>query len=286
MQFIKHLASGAGFSTLLALALPAHAHICMELPVSRVGPSCTISSPQKPGPCGINTRSTKYVAEYKPGETITVTLNETVNHDSHYRIAFNPNGAEFEDPSGIDDKDGKRPFVLLDGIKDESAARQSIQVKLPDMTCDNCTLQLIQVMYDKTGNGFGNDDIYYSCADIVLKGSAGDPARPAPDAGAGIVAPRPIGDAGSGAPLPPVEPRDAGRDASTTDASTTDAATPGSSTGQDAGSSAPDAATAPSEDDEGDEGCSLTRGSTHRHGSALVMIATALALLHRRRRRG
>jgi hypothetical protein len=51
-------------------------------------------------------------------------------------------------------------------------------VTFPATPCENCTLQLIQVMYDKQGNGFGgasggpndNDDMYYSCADIALRG--------------------------------------------------------------------------------------------------------------------
>jgi hypothetical protein len=103
----------------LVYAPRAQAHICMDAPVSRVGPSCNFASAQKPGPCGINTRSTQYVATFRPGETITVSINETIDHPSHYRIAFNPNGATFEDPTGIDDKSGKHPFVLLDGIADE-----------------------------------------------------------------------------------------------------------------------------------------------------------------------
>lgn len=275
MQFNPHLA--AALAT-LAFALPAHAHICMEAPVSRVGPNCTSAAQQKPGPCGINTRSTKYVTEFKPGETITVTLNETVNHDSHYRIAFNPNGSDFEDPTSKDDKDGKHPFVLLDGIVDEAAARQSIKVTLPDMTCDNCTLQLIQVMYDKTANGFGNDDIYYSCADIVLKGAS-----------SGIVAPKPMVDGGSGAPVPPVQERDAGN-VSNTDAGSaaTDSAVPpddgvrDSGSGSDSGSGTGTDA----EDEKDDGGCAIRAPHGKHNWSNIVTLLTLATLLYRRRRSG
>jgi hypothetical protein len=285
MQFSQHLAAGAVSMALLLLALPARAHICMEAPVSRVGPSCTSASAQKPGPCGINTRSTKYVTELKPGETITVTLNETVNHDSHYRIAFNPNGSAFEDPTSKDDKDGKHPFVLLDGIVDESAARQSVKVTLPNVTCDNCTLQLIQVMYDKTANGFGNDDIYYSCADIVLKGApatgdAGAPSDP------GIVGPIPARDAGTSAPLPPDQISDAG---SGTDAGGTsgsaDSSTPGGSSQEDASTDATVDAGDAQEEDEDSGGCSISV-QRERDASSIVTLLTVAALLHRRRRRG
>lgn len=275
MQYSQHLAAGAFALASLALALPARAHICMEAPMSRVGPNCTQAAQQKPGPCGINTRSTKYVTEFKPGETITVTLNETVNHDSHYRIAFNPNGAEFEDPTSKDDKDGKHPFVLLDGIVDEAAARQSIKVTLPDMPCDNCTLQLIQVMYDKTANGFGNDDIYYSCADIVLKGAS-----------SGIVAPKPMVDGGSGAPVPPAQERDAGAssnaDAGSGPAMTDDAEAPPVKGGEDAGKSGEDQL----EDDADDGGCTIGAPRGQFDLRTIVTLLTVATLIHRRRRRG
>jgi hypothetical protein len=155
-------------------AVDAERHVCLVFPVPRVGADCTSRSPQKVGPCAVAERSTN-VNEFRSGETITVQFIETVNHPSHYRISFNPSGDAFSDPTSVDDKGGG-PLVLFDGIPDDEAAAQQIQISFPDVECDNCTLQLIQVMYDKGGNGFGgrsaeggNDDIYYSCADIVLR---------------------------------------------------------------------------------------------------------------------
>jgi hypothetical protein len=147
----------------------------MEFPLSRVGQDCTARSPQKVGPCGVEERSAN-VNVFRPGETITMVFNETVNHPSHYRVSFNPSGDDFPDPVSVDDIRSGGPYMLLDGIADEEAGRQQVQVTFPDIECDDCTLQLIQVMYDKGGNGFGgrtveggNDDMYYSCADIVLR---------------------------------------------------------------------------------------------------------------------
>lgn len=180
-------ATGVAMLT-LGTADTAYAHVCMVNPLSRVGPECSARSPQKVGPCGIAQRG-EYVTEFLPGETIVVELNETIDHPSHYRISFNPEGDDFVDPVSIDDRDGTHPYVLLDGIEDAEEARQSVQVTLPNVECDECTLQLIQVMYDKQGNGFGgrdgsgdddNDDIYYSCADLVLTGepvAAASPTR-------------------------------------------------------------------------------------------------------------
>lgn len=156
---------------------PAAAHVCMDFPVSRVGPECVARSPQKIGSCPIEGR-TEFINVFRPGETIRVRIRETINHPSHYRIAFNPDGDTFEDPRAIDDIDGERLHVMVDGIEDADAAEQEVEITFPRIECENCTLQLIQVMYDKQGNGFGganggpndNDDLYYSCADIVLRG--------------------------------------------------------------------------------------------------------------------
>lgn len=158
----------------------AEAHVCMDFPVSRVGAECVARSPQKVGPCPV--ARGENINVFRPGETITVVLRETIDHPSHYRIAFNPNGDEFRDPVRVDDKDNDYPFILLDAIEDDSAAVQRVEVTLPNVTTENGTLQLIQVMYDKGGNGFGgrrnqertptdNDDLYYSCADIALRGA-------------------------------------------------------------------------------------------------------------------
>lgn len=183
---------------LLVTPAPAAAHVCLEFPLSRVGQGCTPRSPQKVGPCGVDGRSAN-VTTFRPGETITLVLNETVDHPSHYRVAFDPDGDRFVDPTTIDDRSGRHPYVLLDGIVDAEDARQSIVVTLPDVATENGTLQLIQVMHDKQANGFGgrnaeggNDDIYYACADVVLRGesaavaAAGEPREEggAPEGGA------------------------------------------------------------------------------------------------------
>jgi MYXO-CTERM domain-containing protein len=276
------------------LAAGASAHVCMVAPVSRVGANCTSGSPQKDGPCGIADRGSN-VTVFRPGETITVKLNETIGHDSHYRIAFNPNGDDFEDPTSTDDKNGEHPFVLKDNITDETvddgfpdnaSVTQSVQVTLPNMPCENCTLQLIQVMYDKGGNGFGgddgpggkadNDDIYYACADIALRG---EPVGPGADGGA------PLGDAS----VP--------RDASTANEAGTpaggDGGTPSggaSGSGGTTGSGTAGAGgttsgmDAPGDDDE-EGGCACAATSASARRTDLLGVSLfALGLLARRRR--
>jgi hypothetical protein len=263
-------------SCLVALqAGVARAHVCMDAPVSRVGEGCNFASPQKVGPCGVRDRGTN-VTTFRPGQTISVALNETIDHPSHYRIAFNADGDDFADPTSVDDTDGAHSFVLRDGIVDEPGAKQTIEVTLPDVTCDGCTLQLIQVMYDKGGNGFGgndgvapdNDDIYYACADLVLAEQADE-------------------DASKAAPLP----RDAGVDAGGRDAGR-DAGRPDGGRQNDVADAGTHAAH--DEDAEGEEtsaargdasaGCHVAHAQARGWG-ALAVLSGLGAVLRRRRRR-
>jgi uncharacterized protein (TIGR03382 family) len=85
-------------------------------------------------------------------------------------------------PTGNDSTEGM-PNVVKDLIEDiqgpplPGAPRPYQQdITLPDTACDNCTLQLIQIMTDN--NTYDPAvDVYYQCADITLV------ANNAPDAG-------------------------------------------------------------------------------------------------------
>jgi hypothetical protein len=149
----------------------ALAHVQLSSPLQR-------EAAQKTGPCGSSgsTRSGN-ICTYRPGSTITVRWDETVEHPGHFRISFDEDGDDdFVVPTGYDDI-GPYEGVLVDNIADRDVrsgdAGYSQEVQLPDVECDSCTLQLIQVMSDKPPYGNG-DDIYYQCADIVLSASAPD----------------------------------------------------------------------------------------------------------------
>jgi hypothetical protein len=147
----------------------AHAHIEMTSPKPR-----TID--QKVGPCGASgSKRGTNATTYQPGETVTVEWDETVDHPGHYRIAFDDNGNDsFRDPSRPDDN---FPQTLADQIADRSGSGHYVQqITLPNISCTNCTLQLIQVMTTVVPyNSF-----YFQCADLVLDGEAPDPG-PGPD---------------------------------------------------------------------------------------------------------
>jgi len=162
----------------------ARAHLSLTSPTSRYGPDVL-----KTGPCGKpGGERSENVTYYEPGETIEVRWNEYVDHPGHYRIAFDDDGDDdFIDPPldhFVNPPSMMGPYsndtVLLDGITDMGPGQRDYMatVTLPDVTCDNCTLQVIQVMTDKDPFTIPGDDIYYQCADLVLR-SGGTP----PDAG-------------------------------------------------------------------------------------------------------
>src|SRR5215831_18337125 len=155
---------------LAALSLPgaAQAHIQLVSPTPRY---LDLKLP----PCGrgASDARTSNVTTFRPGETITVTWIETIDHPGHYRISFDPDGqSAFVEPRSFTDFN-TAPSVLVDNIADRSGSQlmYTQQVTLPNLECSNCTLQLIQVMTDKPPYGNG-DDVYHQCADLVLSSGA------------------------------------------------------------------------------------------------------------------
>lgn len=150
-------------AALALLAADAGAHIDMTYPVAR-------EMNQKAGPCGVagSVRGDN-ITVLDPGATITVTWNETIAHPGWFRISFDDNGDDgFINPATIDDVNNS-PTVLFDEIANpDGLGSYSQEVTLPNMECDNCTLQLMQVMLDKQPEIWGDNEFYYRCADLVL----------------------------------------------------------------------------------------------------------------------
>lgn len=174
------------FSALAAVALAtvawpsiATAHIHLTYPLSRTDDPL---GEQKAQHCGTSNsdRNPDRVTTFAPGQTITVTWDETIDHNGHFRIAFNPDGDTFGIPPEMEvSTEGTDPLVLKDLIADGTS---SAEITLPNIECDNCTLQFIQVMYDKPPytTDEDSDDIYFNCADLRLTNTPGDPMTPAP----------------------------------------------------------------------------------------------------------
>lgn len=151
----------------------------------------------KKGPCGrLNGLRGTQVYTYEPGQTIEVAIDEFVPHPGYFRVAFQADGDnEFINPRTIlpinrecmndpADKCGATDFyntpnVLIDNLDPHKRGfpnqRYSWQVKLPDVECEACTLQIIQVMTDgfpihaPYNPSYASEDVYFQCIDLVLK---------------------------------------------------------------------------------------------------------------------
>lgn len=158
------------------LASPAAAHLGLISPPSRYGQDIL-----KFPPCGLGGgRRTANVLVLEPGATIDVRWVEYIDHPGHFRIAFDDDGDDdFVDPPCLSRCNTTNPdierdsnaTVLLDGIADTFGGVSTVSVTLPDIECENCTLQVIQVMYDKPPYEIPGNDIYYQCVDLVLRRS-------------------------------------------------------------------------------------------------------------------
>lgn len=147
--------------------MPAWAHITTTFPAERAG---TVSVTE--GPCGTHTTPGRGPArKFLPGQTVDVRWTEVIDHPGHYRISFDDDGQDdFVDPAGYDDFYVSES-VLLDNIPDLPNQSQYLAtITLPNIECDNCTLQVMQVNTDKppfTPSPLSND-MHWTCADITL----------------------------------------------------------------------------------------------------------------------
>ncbi len=187
-------------ASLLLVSRPSEAHFVLQSPPSWMSQDA-LGSPQKLGPCGDEDDGTTLatptgtVTAYQVGDTITVTVNETIFHPGHYRIALSVNDRSELPPEPAVDAGGGYPCgtaviedppvfpVLADNVFPHTApfsGPQTTTVTLPpNVTCSHCTLQIIEFMSDHGLNNPGGC-FYHHCADI----SVGDAGAPPQDAGA------------------------------------------------------------------------------------------------------
>jgi len=117
------------------------------------------------------------------GDTVTVRFDEYVGHSGRFRVAIDYDGADYADFNqnilmDIEDPAGSTGNTASGSIWE-------MQVTIPDMNCDNCTLQLIQMMDGDTANPVVETigrSTYYTCADIkIVNGVPGADAGPPAD---------------------------------------------------------------------------------------------------------
>ncbi len=165
----------------------ALAHIHLEEPIPRYPGE--VSGENKACPCGVGSsnrtcrvegpvtdpdRSTDRVTTLTAGSTIVMRFDEYVGHAGRYRVAFDANGADQVDFNANPLVDIPDPRGNAGNIGDGSI--WEIEVPVPETPCDNCTLQLIQMMDGNTEDPVEDPvgrSSYYQCADITIVPASG-----------------------------------------------------------------------------------------------------------------
>lgn len=302
----------------------ASAHIDMLEPLLSRG------GDQKTGPCEGKEWGFGPVYKFEPGDTITITAQEGISHDGYFRIAFDNAGSDgFVDPMSIDplnpnrygkgqkcakddpsDRCGKSDFcsfvsttggptVLWDKLDPHipngllNGKVWTWKVTLPDVECDKCTIQVMQVMEDANAEALGvlvpthgpfdgEEELYYRCIDVTLKRGAGESTGLAKGAvdNNGIECAAAVGTDAGVTPddvvviIPDAETPSkpgSGDDEEPTDDG--DEPGKGTSSGSDSHGKTPGGANGPS---TSSDGCSVTHGG--KHGNAWTLFGM-LALL-------
>lgn len=223
MRHLSSLVSSTAFAAAAALVaslVPSRAAAHIEL----VEPSPRYTLPSnKSCPCGDGdsnrrcmvtaeessdpNRSTN-VQTFTAGSTIKVVVSEYIDHAGRIRVAFDPDGADLADFNANILEDVSDPAEP--GLSMDNPRIWELDVTLPDMTCENCTLQIIQAMHGDTENAVLDPaplSTYYTCADIRLVSADGEAGGSGDDgaggsANAGVAgAPGASGAAGGGEDL-------------------------------------------------------------------------------------
>ncbi len=152
--------------------------------------------PQKAAPCGADAKAemSKVVTPVKGGTMLHLKVLETIYHPGHYRVALAVNSREElpPDPVTVERTTDKGPRsvwgviqsppqlpVLADGLfphytRPASPQTYEADVRLPNITCARCTLQVIQFMADHAYNQPGGYS-YHHCAELQI---TADPEKP------------------------------------------------------------------------------------------------------------
>jgi hypothetical protein len=187
MKFRYAVAAGA---VALGLGVPAAAlaHFIRVEPTGWIEEN-RLGDPHKRGPCGGTSadagKPTGVVTTVPGGELLHVKVKETVYHPGHFRVALavldrkelppDPEDTTREGPRGPISVSGKvspnKPPILADGILEHHVRvpQQEFDtyVKIPNINCDHCTLQVIQFMEEHGVNPDGRFT-YHHCADLKI----------------------------------------------------------------------------------------------------------------------
>lgn len=192
MKFLKGwLLAGAATVVLTPIAW---AHFRLLEPQSWLVEN-NLGDPQKMGPCGGTTADsgtpTNAVNKFQGGQMLHIKLQETIFHPGHYRVALAVNSRSElpPDPDATTRDTDKGPWsvsspiagqpkipVLADGLfvhTIKATGPFETDVQLPNISCEKCTLQIIEFMAEHGYNNPGGY-FYHHCAVLQI---TPDPAK-------------------------------------------------------------------------------------------------------------
>lgn len=147
--------------------------------------------PQKAGPCGGSNNDwgeeSYIITPVEGGSMIPLRVRETIYHPGHYRVALAVNSPTELPPDPVTEtipsdrgpwsvsaeiQDPAVPPVLADGLFEHHERPDEIQtyeteIRIPNINCDKCTLQVIQWMADHAYNNPGGYS-YHHCANLAI----------------------------------------------------------------------------------------------------------------------
>lgn len=140
----------------------------------------------KTAPCGLTAKPATATHTFTAGQVVPIQIIETVDHPGRYLLSLSlANDQNFQSYN----------FPVIADIQGGAPHTYNATITIPNVTCDNCTLQMIQVMDDNAVNPY-----YYSCADIQITAAGGTPTPTPPPA------PGPGAQSGTGAIQPTQQP--------------------------------------------------------------------------------
>jgi hypothetical protein len=186
-----------------SLSAVADAHFVLISPAASLVQN-RLGDPQKIAPCGGVSANpgrgsaanpgvpSGAVTNVKGGTDLPLMVQESIFHPGHYRVALARTAAQLPpDPQVTVKETEKGPRsataviqnppvapVLLDGIfahTERPTQNFEAQIPIPNITCQNCVLQVIEFMADHPGVAVDGGHSYHHCA--VLNITA-DPEKP------------------------------------------------------------------------------------------------------------
>ncbi|MGE0764608.1 MAG: SCE4755 family polysaccharide monooxygenase-like protein [Bdellovibrionales bacterium] len=138
---------------MVAFGFEAAAHVRFTVPVPR-----SQADGLKTPPCG-NIPRTAQVTELRPGQVMQISWTEVINHPGFFSV----------DISQANDQNFQEIWRFEDNQNTVGSHNFTGTITIPNITCANCTIRLIQHMLEDPNM----PSLYYSCSDISIAADSG-----------------------------------------------------------------------------------------------------------------